>query len=139
MVFEYECCGQRQDIYKVMECSAEAAKSNGCKMQLHTPSVAFGMSMDKLRKTLNRVITHQLIILENQPPQMIEDIKGSELHGTNAICGHDQGRQIQVQITLAQGSTCASSIVKPSSLNYKICLRQAVEEFVKKESKIEDY
>jgi hypothetical protein len=29
--------------------------------------------------------------------------------------------------------------VKPSSLNYKISLRQAVEEFVKKESKIEDF
>jgi len=29
--------------------------------------------------------------------------------------------------------------VKPSSLNFKISLRQAVEEFVKKESKIEDY
>lgn len=29
--------------------------------------------------------------------------------------------------------------MKPSSLNYKISLRQAVEEFVKKESKIDDY
>lgn len=29
--------------------------------------------------------------------------------------------------------------MKPSSLNFKISLRQAVEEFVKKESKIEDY
>ena len=29
--------------------------------------------------------------------------------------------------------------MKPSSLNYKISLKQAVEEFLKKESKIEDF
>jgi hypothetical protein len=43
-----------------------------------------------------RVISHQLIILENQPPHMIEDIKVNELLGANAISGHDQGRQIHV-------------------------------------------
>lgn len=30
-------------------------------------------------------------------------------------------------------------IIKPSSLNYKISLKQAVDDFIKKESKIDDY
>lgn len=30
-------------------------------------------------------------------------------------------------------------IIKPSSLNYKITLKQAVEEFIKKESKMDEY
>ena len=30
-------------------------------------------------------------------------------------------------------------IIKPSSLNYKTSLRQAVEDFIKKESKIDDF
>ena len=122
-----------------MECSAEYVKQAGCKMQLHSPSEAYGTTIEKLKKSMIRVISHQLIILENQPPHMIEDIKVNELLGANAISGHDQGRQIHVQISLSQGSSCPPSIVKPSSLNYKISLRQAVEEFVKKESKIEDF
>lgn len=40
---------------------------------------------------------------------------------------------------LPTGQACPPSILKPSSLNYKISLRSAVEEFMKKESKIEDY
>jgi hypothetical protein len=48
-----------------MECSAEYVKPSGCKMQLHIPSEAFGTTVDKLKKTMNRVISHQLIILEN--------------------------------------------------------------------------
>ena len=30
-------------------------------------------------------------------------------------------------------------IIKPSSLNYKITLKQAVEDYIKKEAKIEDF
>jgi hypothetical protein len=33
-----------------------------------------------------------MIILENQSPQMIEDIKVTELQGSNATAGHDQGK-----------------------------------------------
>jgi hypothetical protein len=48
-----------------MESSAEYIKPSGCKMQLHNPSETYGMTIEKLKKTMNRVITHQLIILEN--------------------------------------------------------------------------
>jgi hypothetical protein len=79
MLFEYECCGQKKDIYKIMECSAEYIKPTGCKMQLHNTTEAYGTSIEKLKRTMNRVISHQLIILENQPAQMIEDIIVTEL------------------------------------------------------------
>jgi hypothetical protein len=62
-----------------MECSAEYIKPSGCKMQVHNASEAYGMSIEKLKRTMNRVISHQLIILENQPSQMIEDIVVTEL------------------------------------------------------------
>ena len=92
MIFEYECCGQKKDIYQIMECSADYVKPSGCKMQLHNPSEAYGMTIEKLKKTMNRVVTHQLILLENQPAQQIGNIEVTELTGANAISGHDQGR-----------------------------------------------
>ena len=73
----------------MMELSGENEKNNGCKMQLHVPSEVYGTTIEKLRKTMNRVISHQLIILENQPPYMIEDIIVKELTGSSAISGHD--------------------------------------------------
>ena len=57
-MFEHDCCGKKEDIYKVMECSAEYLAPSGCKMQLHAPSEAYGMSAEKQRKTLQRVVTH---------------------------------------------------------------------------------
>jgi hypothetical protein len=44
-----------------------------------------------------------------------------------------------VQILYANNNACPPQILKPSSLNYKISLKQAVEEFIKKESKIDDF
>lgn len=38
-----------------------------------------------------------------------------------------------------QANNSPLQIIKPSSLNYKISLKQAVEEFIKKEAKVEDY
>jgi hypothetical protein len=38
------------------------------------------MSMEKLRKSLQRVVTHQLIILENIPPLMIEEIRVEDIN-----------------------------------------------------------
>ena len=90
-----------------MECSAEYLAPSGCKMQLHAPSEAYGMSAEKQRKTLQRVVTHQLIILENQPSQMIEEIKFQDgVGGSGSSSGHDQGKHLNVQILLAQGSSC---------------------------------
>jgi hypothetical protein len=40
---------------------------------------------------------------------------------------------------LLTSSASIPLIIKPSSLNYKISLRQAVDDFIKKESKIDEY
>lgn len=62
---------------------------------------------------------------------MIEDIKVTE-----ASCGSDHHN---IHISFAQTQSCPANIVKPSSLNYKIGLKTAVEEFLKKETKIDDF
>jgi hypothetical protein len=44
-------------------------------MQMHEPYSGITMDLDKERKVLDRVTTHQLIILENPPLTPIEEIK----------------------------------------------------------------
>lgn len=74
---------------------------------------------------------------------MIEEIKVEEIihHNQQQTTSSDLSKtsQLTVQIIFAQNSQCPANIVKPSSLNYKIGLKAAAEEFLKKESKIEDY
>ena len=48
---------------------------SGCKMQMHEPYSGITMDTEKERKVLDRVTTHQLIILENPPQMPIEEIK----------------------------------------------------------------
>lgn len=42
---------------------------------MHCASVGIGLPPDKERKILERITTHQLIILENPPSTPIEEIK----------------------------------------------------------------
>ena len=81
------------------------------------------MSVEKQRKVLDRAITHQLIVLENPPPIPNEDAKNKEQDGEN-------------NNSAVPAVPTNMPIIKPSSLNYKISLRQAVEDFIKKESNI---
>jgi hypothetical protein len=94
------------------------------------PVVLQGVSIDKQRKVLQRVVTHQLIILENQTQSMIEELK---------INDPPNPQTHLIQVVYATSQSCPTNIVKPSSLNYKIGLKTAVEDFLKKESKIDDY
>lgn len=68
---------------------------------------------------------------------MIEEIRVTDSTTAHGTTSNDH--QVHVQIQYASGTSCPSSIVKPSSLNYKIGLKTAVEEFLKKESKIQDF
>jgi hypothetical protein len=66
-----------------------------------------GWSEEKLEKTIKRAMQHQLIILEN-PPQQSEAKDFID-------------------------STKPLTIIKPSSLNYKVSLKTALESYVKKQ------
>lgn len=66
---------------------------------------------------------------------MIEDIRIVPTPGQS----HQTPDGYVIQIQSSLGQSCPSNIVKPSSLNYKIGLKTAVEEFLKKENKIDDY
>lgn len=74
---------------------------------------------------------------------MIEEITVETLGGHHEPSQSNElskTTQLAVKIVFAQSaSNCPSIIVKPSSLNYKIGLKTAVEEFIRKESKIEDF
>lgn len=57
---------------------SEGKGTNGCKMKMHEPYSNVSMNIDKERKILDRVVSHQLIILENPPESPIEEIKVSQ-------------------------------------------------------------
>ena len=82
---------------------------------------------EKQRKILDKVQSHQLILLENPPSISVEEAM-------------NQNKEVQVKKFLTPPKDAAPvAIIKPSSLNYKVSLRLSVEEFVKKEAKIPDF
>jgi len=71
-------------------------------------------------KILNRVFSHQLVILEN-PPETVEE--------TN-----DPSSNQSASPPSNETKPSSTEIMKPSSLNYKVTLKDAVDAFIKKEA-----
>jgi hypothetical protein len=77
----------------------------------------------KEAKILERIISHQLIILDNPSGQIIEKLDLT-ING---------GEEPQVSVAKSGDKTdqpTTPAIVRPSSLNYKISLLEAVQAFV---------
>lgn len=110
----------------------EYENQNGCDVKVHEVSETFQLEADKEKKITDRIIAHQLIILENTGnDQYIEKIAVREF---NKNLGANEST-----ITLTKGNgQQPSQIVRPSSLNYKISLREAVGEFIKKDMPLQD-
>jgi hypothetical protein len=89
------------------------------------------MEAAKEKKITDRIIAHQLIILENTVnDQYIEKI---------AIREFTKMDEKEPTIKLSKGNgKQPPSLVRPSSLNYKISLREAVTEFIKKDMPVAD-
>ena len=87
------------------------------------------MDPEKEKKVSDRIIAHQLIILENTNNRYIESIN---------IKSSDDDKKGGSSIKLTEMSSAPSTMVKPSSLNYKISLNEATNDFVKKEMSIQD-
>lgn len=86
------------------------------------------MPKEKQQKIIDRIVAHQLIILENPTGTIIEKIKLEEKNKYGPVAG--TGMCITVT---EQNPSIHPPIVRPSSLNYKISLIEAVKSFITKE------
>jgi hypothetical protein len=88
------------------------------------------MDPAKEKKITDRIIAHQLIILENTGTKYIEKIQIGEFYQGDKK--EDIKNLETVKLTESNGAQ-PSSLVRPSSLNYKISLSEAVLDFIKKD------
>lgn len=89
------------------------------------------MPKHKEKKIIDRIIAHQLIILENPSSNYIESIKLQERNKNGVV----PGTGIATVSKESAPSTAQQhpAIVRPSSLNYKISLIEAAANFIDKE------
>lgn len=101
---------------------------NGCQTQLHETRYIYNVVNAKEKKIIDRIIAHQLIILENPSSSFIDAIRLEEkLKSGNTKEGTGFAH------TVRETSGMTPMIVRPSSLNYKISLIEAVRNFISKE------
>ena len=93
-------------------------------------SQPYQLDASKDKKITDRIIAHQLIILETTGNKYIEHIKIREFN--------DKMDEKSSTIKLSEGNSQPSSLVRPSSLNYKISLSEAVNDFIKKDMPLSD-
>lgn len=78
--------------------------------RLHNPVPLLDTtSVDKVNKDIKRALEHQMIMFENPPIQDKTKDETYQMEGRGTV-----------------------SIIKPSSLNYKVSLKEAVTSFVQK-------
>ena len=126
--YQYGCCDQEVSVMAIL--NSETQPPTGCETQVHEVSTTFDLEQAKDKKIIDRIIAHQLIILETTGNKYIEDIKIREFNPNMD--------EKQSTIKLSEGNSQPSSLVRPSSLNYKISLREAVNDFIKKETPLND-
>ena len=93
-------------------------------------SETYQLDQAKEKKITDRIIAHQLIILENTANKYIEKI--------NIVENADNKDKRDMSILLSEGNNPPSTLVRPSSLNYKISLSEAVNDFIKKDMPVND-
>ena len=96
---------------------------NGCEVQSHEASESFDLAVADYKKITNRIVANQQILLETTSTNFIEsiDIK------TNGPT-----------VKLFKDATKPPNLIRPSSLNYKITIKAAVNDFVLQELKCKE-
>ena len=102
---------------------------------MHQVSYTYQLYPAKEKKITDRIIAHQLIILENTGNKYIEKIQIGEFY--NSESKEEKQKLETVKLTEGNGAQ-PSSLVRPSSLNYKISLSEAVLDFIKKDMQLQD-
>lgn len=97
---------------------------------MHEVSHTYSLDPTKEKKITDRIIAHQLIILETTGNKYIEKIMIREFN--------DKMDEKASTIKISEGNSQPSSLVRPSSLNYKISLSEAVNDFIKKDMPLTD-
>lgn len=127
--YQYACCEQECNVVSILN---QSDHESGCETQVHEVSQTYNLDPGKEKKITDRIIAHQLIILEQTGNKTIEKIS---IKDNNAPSGaDDKGSTIK----LSEGNSQPSSLVRPSSLNYKISLAEAVNDFIKKDMPCND-
>lgn len=134
--YEYACCQKEINVTQILNQKQE--QQNGCEVQVHQVSYAYQLDPAKEKKVTDRIIAHQLIILENTGNKYIEKILIGEFHNKENKKDGEKPQALEtVKLTEGNG-TQPTSLVRPSSLNYKISLSEAVLDFIKKEMPVND-
>lgn len=102
---------------------------------MHQVSYTYQLDPSKEKKITDRIIAHQLIILENTGNKYIEKIQIGEFYNTGPEKKEEKQSLETVKLTEGNGAQ-PSSLVRPSSLNYKISLSEAVLDFIKKDMQL---
>jgi hypothetical protein len=126
--YQYACCDQEVNVVSILNSTTET--QTGCETQVHEVSTTFDLEEAKDKKIIDRIIAHQLIILETTGNKYIENIMIREFN--------PKMDEKQSTIKISEGNSQPSSLVRPSSLNYKISLREAVVDFIKKETPLNE-
>ena len=121
--YQFGCCEKEVNVTQVLNQNTEP--QNGCEVMVHEVSEPFQIDPTKEKKITDRIIAHQLIILETTGNKYIEKIQIREF---NPEMDEDA-----ITIKLSENNNTPGSLVRPSSLNYKISLSEAVGDFIKKD------
>lgn len=68
--YQYSCCEKEFNVTAILNTNHEL--QNGCEQQVHEISETFQLDPEKEKKITDRIIAHQLIILENTGNRYIE-------------------------------------------------------------------
>lgn len=122
--YAFSCCDKEVNVTSIINEVNE--EKNGCETMVHELSETYQLEEGKEKKITDRIIAHQLIILENTSSRCIEKLLVREFN---------EGKMDEKETTvrLAEGTAQPPTLVRPSSLNYKISLSEAVADFIKKD------
>jgi hypothetical protein len=70
--YEFECCNQTVDVYEVL--NGKRGSTSGCVQQMHEAESCYQVDAKKEKKVVGRIISHQLIILENPSDKLLDRI-----------------------------------------------------------------
>jgi hypothetical protein len=129
--YQYSCCEKEVNVTSILNSNHQI--QNGCEQQVHQASETFLLDASKEKKITDRIIAHQLIILENTGNKYIEKITIREFNQPKTAA-----EKAESTIKLSEVNSPPSTLVRPSSLNYKISLSEAVLDFIKKDMPLAD-
>lgn len=100
-----------------------SSSRHGCEVQSHQASESFDLAQSDYKKITNRIIANQQILLETTSNNFIESID-IQANGPT--------------VKLFKDTSKPPNLIRPSSLNYKITIKEAVTDFTQAELKCKE-